>query len=175
MTARHALVVSLLGALLACAGCRERRLLPAAPLEEPNAPADTAISPPAGSMAAPGASQAAGASPERASAVRPPPASEMVARALLAEQFRRAGYRVRYDVTVGEPGRFEFTVDGYDPEARVGYEYIALEERETDLVESELRALANESDYRILVLDAAAPEALTGLAEAFLDALPARD
>jgi hypothetical protein len=93
--------------------------------------------------------------------------SEAEARTILAARFRAAGYRVRHDVRVVGDG-FELTVDGYDPEARVGFEYIAPAERDTDLVAEERARLARDRTYRILVLDPMTRSALEQQADAFL-------
>lgn len=97
-----------------------------------------------------------------------PPVSEAEARVILGEYFRNAGYRVRYDVHVAREGQFELTVDGYDPEARVGFEYIAPAERNTDVTADERTRLARDTTHRILILDAMARPVLEQRAGAFL-------
>src|SRR5690606_24942171 len=82
------------------------------------------------------------------------PMTEAAARSLLAERFRAAGFRVRYDVLVDRAGLYAVTLDGYDPEAEVGFEYIAEEERDTDIIAGERAALARDGARRVLVLDA---------------------
>lgn len=96
--------------------------------------------------------------------------SEAAARALLAQRFRAAGFRVRYDVPVAREGAFALTVDGYDPVRRVGFEYVATAERDTDLDASERAALAHERSPRILIVDAADAASLDAAASRFLDA-----
>lgn len=193
MTARTVPIVSLLCAILACTGSRERRLLgtdspPESPAASPagsragaaaKSRAEVTIEPlvrAAGSVTGPADTRLRRASARSATPARAqpsaPPASETVARALLFNRFREAGFRIRYDVPVREPGRFEFTADGYDPAARVGYEYIAQGERDTDLRAAEMSALGRTGEYRILVLEAAAPEALSAPVERFLARLP---
>lgn len=97
-----------------------------------------------------------------------PPASEVVARAILAERFRGAGLRVRYDVAIGRPGQFQFTADGYDPRSRVGYEYVAAAERDTDLAAAERLVLEGDPEYRILIIDAAPVSSIEEQAARFL-------
>lgn len=121
----------------------------------------------------------AASSPPAAAPVEPaPPAvdagpllSEAAARALLAERFRAAGHRVRYDVRVTVEGAFDVTLDGFDPDDRVGFEYIASGEVGTDVTAAERDALASgEGDLRILVLDASDAATVAAAAEAFLAA-----
>jgi hypothetical protein len=95
------------------------------------------------------------------------PVSEAEARMLLATRFRAAGYRVRHDVRVTGRG-FELTVDGYDAESRVGFEYIAPAERDTDVVADERAHLARDRTYRILIIDPVTRSALEQRAHAFL-------
>lgn len=179
MTIRCALSASLLCAILACTGSRERRVLSTSGHGEQQSPSDIQANAPVGAADGTLAERtpqvsAAASSARVANAPAPaPPATENVARALLAERFREAGYRILYDVTVREPGRFEFTVDGYDPVSQVGYEYIAESERETDLLAAERRALGADRNYRILVLDAVPADALIEPVSRFLAGLPA--
>lgn len=102
---------------------------------------------------------------------RDEPAGEAEARVLLGERFRSRGLRVRYDVRLHEPGLFDVTVDGYDPEARIGFEYIASAERDTDLVAEERARLAAQSTHRILILDEASRQSVLDAADEFLRAL----
>jgi hypothetical protein len=99
--------------------------------------------------------------------------SEAAGRALLAERFRAAGFRVRYDVPVAREGAFALTVDGYDPARRVGFEYVAAAERDTDLDAAERAALAHERPQRILIVDAADAGGLDAEATRFLRAAQA--
>lgn len=126
-------------AALACSGGRGRRHLSgAAP-----PPARVIVSQDAGTDARPSG----------------PRLSEAAARLLLTERFRAAGLRVRFDVPVvsevvdAEGGAFELSVDGYDPQARIGFEYVAASEADTDLSAAERAALAQDSEHRILVID----------------------
>jgi hypothetical protein len=100
-----------------------------------------------------------------------PALTEAAARALLAERFRAAGFRVRYDVQVARDGAFALTVDGYDPARRVGFEYVAEAESDADLDPGEHTALARDREQRILIIDAASDAEITALAERFLQAL----
>jgi len=96
-----------------------------------------------------------------------PPLSETEARAMLSERFRRAGLRVRQDVRVrGES--YDVTLDGYDPDRDIGFEYIAVSERGTDLDDAERAALASK---RILILDASSEQTVSAAADAFLASL----
>lgn len=95
-----------------------------------------------------------------------PPLTEAEARAILFDAFRRAGYRIRHDVRVREDG-LDVTLDGLDPERGVGYEYIAVEERGTDISDQE-RRLLREHYPRVLILDAAPEPELEERIRAFL-------
>jgi len=83
-----------------------------------------------------------------------PPLGEAAARALLAGALREAGLRILHDVRVQGPG-YDITLDGWDPARRVGFEYIAPEEVDTDLAASEREALTAATDLHVLILDAA--------------------
>lgn len=111
---------------------------------------------------------AAESAPEHA-AERPPvegdPLDEASARWLLATRFRAAGLRVVEDVTI-EAGGALLVVDGFDPGRRVGYEYVAPEEREVEL--DAARRVAAHGDPRILVVDAAGAESIERAIDAFL-------
>ena len=108
-----------------------------------------------------------------------PPLTEAVARALLAKRFRAAGFRIRDDVRVrsesptaalgdADPS-FDLTVDGYDPEAKVGFEYIDPAEVGSDLLAEERAALGREnSGPRILILDPAPQSRILEQADEFL-------
>lgn len=87
------------------------------------------------------------------------PVSEVAARELLDTMFREAGMRVLNDVSI-ELGSIEVTLDGFDPQRGVGYEYIAPQEDEVDL--------PNVPELKILVLSGASREQLRAQAEAFL-------
>ena len=136
MIHRNWLPALLVCAALACSGAREHRHLPGA--------TESAVREVAGEDAGIDA---------RPSAAR---LSEAAARTLITERFRAAGLRIRYDVPVVQSGgdpAFELTVDGYDPQARIGFEYVAASEVDTDLTAAERAALALDSEHRILVLD----------------------
>ncbi len=90
--------------------------LPKTPLPTPKAPQQMA------------SEQDAGTTPPVESVL-----SELEGRALLAQLFRQAGFRILYDVTanVAAPGaRDSLRLDGFDPIRQVGYEYISAGERE---------------------------------------------
>lgn len=93
---------------------------------------------------------------------------EAIARELLDRLFREAGLRIVNDVKWSRPG-IELTLDGYDPERDVGYEYIAAAEAGAELDESERIAL--QTHPRIFVAAPAARDQLQSAAEAFLAAL----
>lgn len=97
-----------------------------------------------------------------------PPLGETEARLLAADRFRRAGLRIRQDVRVIRTGLYDLTLDGWDPEQRVGYEYIAPEEAGLDLDGPELAELARDSTLRVLILDRTDRPTTTALIEAFL-------
>jgi len=96
-----------------------------------------------------------------------PPLSEAAARVLLAQRFRVAGFRVRQDVRIRGQG-FDLTADGFDPAKKVGFEYIAAEERGTDLLAEERSALARDPALDLLVVQAADSAQLTRAADSFL-------
>ena len=95
-------------------------------------------------------------------------ASEVAARSLLNRLFRDAGLRIVND-RIFAKGQVEVTLDGYDPERGIGYEYIASEERGTDLSRQEELDLEDESD--ILVLSGGTLAEVEERALAFLAAL----
>lgn len=101
--------------------------------------------------------------------------SESAARALLADAFRAAGFRVRYDVPVARDGAFALTVDGYDPMRRVGFEYVAEEERGAELDAGERSLLARDPEQRVLVIDAVDAAGLEERAQRFLRDLGPRE
>jgi hypothetical protein len=103
---------------------------------------------------------------------REPPLDEGPARRLLAGRFRDAGLRIVEDVALAAP--VAITLDGFDPERRVGFEYIATEEAR-DLAEVDRAVLARSADPRVLVLPACGPSRCAAAAEAFLAQLPPRD
>ncbi len=109
---------------------------------------------------------AAESAPEHAAApAEGEPLDEASARWLLASRFRAAGLRVVEDVTIEAAG-VALAVDGFDPARRVGYEYVATEEREVEL--DAARRLAAHGDARILVVDAAGAGAIERAVDAFL-------
>jgi hypothetical protein len=96
------------------------------------------------------------------------PLDEGAARFLLAARFRAAGLRVLEDVSL-QVGDVAVVVDGFDPARRVGFEYVAAEEREVEL--DAARRLAAAPSLRILVVDAASADEVERAADAFLRAL----
>ncbi|MEM9487643.1 MAG: hypothetical protein AAGC55_00795 [Myxococcota bacterium] len=105
-----------------------------------------------------------------------PPLSEAAARAVLARRFRAAGFRIRADVRLRSDGppSVDLTVDGYDPAARVGFEYIDASERGRDLSAAERNALTGDPDRRILVIDSASRAHVMNAADTFLGAIERR-
>lgn len=94
-----------------------------------------------------------------------PSVSEVEARLLLNGLFRDAGLRVVNDRRFRRAD-VELTLDGYDPERGIGYEYIAPGERGTDVSASEVLALQTET--QILVVEGGTLDALETAAKAFL-------
>jgi agmatine/peptidylarginine deiminase len=84
---------------------------------------------------------------------------------LLDRLFRDAGLRIANDRQL-RTADWEFTLDGYDPEQGVGYEYIAAEERGTDISDAE--AVLLRANPRILVLEGGTLDELETRARAFL-------
>ncbi|MCG8422727.1 MAG: hypothetical protein MJE77_32840 [Proteobacteria bacterium] len=150
MIHRQVFVITAL-CVIACSGGRERPSVP-----NP------------GAMAGPPDPGQSGAKPSESS--HGPPASEAVARTILARRFRASGFRILHDVRVRSDGdrAFDLTVDGYDPDARVGYEYIAPIEVGSDVGDGERRALHSDETYRILIVDPVPQARLIELADKFL-------
>ena len=144
--------MSLLLAIVPIAGCGTGRD------QAPGAGAGTAP-PGTGGLGYDGVGSAAPGPPS-------PPVSEVDARDLLRREFRDAGLRVVSDVRLRGAG-FDITVDGYDPEREVGFEYVAADEVDTDVAAGEREALAA-SDSRVLLVDASSADALALVTRAFL-------
>ena len=167
------LAATLAVTLAACSSSQERRERTAPNVAVERAGPDDPATPAAG---------------DGSSAIPGPPVTEAVARALLARRFRDAGWRIRSDVRVtssgnsgdapdsvapdsdaaADPSAFELTVDGYDPEARIGFEYIDPSEAGADLSPTERTALASNSTHRILIVDPADSDRVLELADRFL-------
>ena len=90
--------------------------------------------------------------------------SETEARAILADAFRRAGYRILYDEP---PAASSIALDGYDPRHAVGYEYIAVAEQASA---TNVRELASD---KVLVIGPASRDAVIEASTKFVDALVA--
>jgi hypothetical protein len=97
---------------------------------------------------------------------------EAGARLLLAARFRAAGFRVVEDVRL-QAGGVELTVDGFDPARRIGYEYVAAEERGAEFDQGARERLAAMDEPRVLVLDSAGPDEVAKAADQFLAGLAA--
>lgn len=95
------------------------------------------------------------------------PLDEVTARLLLAERFRAAGLRVRYDVRLTGAG-YDLTVDGFDPERRIGFEYIAPSELHTDLDRAEPDHVAADDTMQILIIGPADEPTVMAAVDAFL-------
>lgn len=95
------------------------------------------------------------------------PLDEASARLLIASLLREAGLRVVADVPLGAGG-VEVTLDGFDPARRIGYEYVAADERGADLDDAERPRIAGMAGTRVLVIDSGDAEAVTGAVERFL-------
>jgi hypothetical protein len=99
------------------------------------------------------------------------PLDEASARRLIAARFRAAGLRVVEDVALEVDG-VSLVADGFDPVRRVGYEYVAAEERGLELDAAERARLADLAAVRVLVAEPAAAAELERAVEAFLAGLP---
>lgn len=86
--------------------------------------------------------------------------------------FRGAGLRIVNDHAF-HSSDVEVTLDGYDPERGVGYEYVAREEEGTDLSAEELVAL--EKVAGIFTATGGSLEQLQEQARVFLSALPTQE
>ncbi|MBL4637330.1 MAG: hypothetical protein JKY56_25975 [Kofleriaceae bacterium] len=101
-----------------------------------------------------------------------PPASEILARQALDALFRKQKLRIVNDVSCsamcidGESDSFEVTLDGYDPQLGIGYEYIAQEEIGLDVNPQEAKLLHN--SRQILLVGPAPLERVLEQAKLFL-------
>ena len=103
---------------------------------------------------------------------------ERTGRALLRERFTAAGLTIQEDFPFRE-GTIAFSMDGYDPARRIGYEYITTEagdrEELTPALLAELEALMARGQLHVLLVDEHdvdnQPAALTRAADRFLAAL----
>lgn len=90
---------------------------------------------------------------------------EIEARVILADMFRAAGYRIVYDVPL-ELGAATVAIDGFDPEARVGFEYRAADEQAAwD------GALPEGAGVKLLVIGPADRDTVEARGQAFLAAI----
>lgn len=108
------------------------------------------------------------------------PLSEANAVPILTRLFKRAGYTITNNIRV-TLGNVEVTLDGWDEQSRVGFEYLTSEHNDhLDLSLEEFQELAaaqSENKYHILVLDeveAQSEDELREYAQAFLQSLPKR-
>lgn len=118
--------------------------------------------------------RAAESAPSHAAAAAPTSREaldEATARRILAGRFRAAGLRILEDVPL-ETGGVTLVADGFDPARRVGYEYIAAEERDLELDAGERERLAGMTAVHILVTEKAVAGDLERAADAFLADLP---
>lgn len=105
---------------------------------------------------------------------------ERAACRLLKQRFEAAGFHIEENRTFDEAG-VRFEIDGFDPQARVGYEYVTREAGDDwdvdDQVIAALAARRAAGDLHILVVDERIAEHAAGLetvAAAFLAELPRR-
>lgn len=103
---------------------------------------------------------------------------ERQACALLKARFEAAGFRIAENVTFDEDG-VRCELDGFDADARVGYEYVTAEAGDgwdvDDAVKTAFAQKAAKGDLSILVVeegDAPDAAALTRAADGFLAKLP---
>jgi hypothetical protein len=94
-----------------------------------------------------------------------PDVTEAQARAVMARAFRAAGLRIREDLVVAG-----VTLDGGDPARKVGYEYVAVEERGLDMTPQARKALAAEDGWRVLIVEATDAAGLRARVDAFVSA-----
>jgi hypothetical protein len=99
---------------------------------------------------------------------------------ILHAVFRARSYQTRADVAFAEDG-VEFDADGWDPEARVGFEYMSSEAGDRhDLRPEELARLAERMDrgelFFFIIDESEVPDAetLRWAAERFLDEVARR-
>lgn len=98
--------------------------------------------------------------------------SEVQARRELDALFRDAGFRILNDELLPD-SPIEVVLDGYDPEQRIGYEYIDASEAAQSLARSEQEKASG--DVRVLVLDACSLDELRRTASSFLSAATTAD
>ncbi|MFM7206236.1 MAG: hypothetical protein ACKO4T_06180 [Planctomycetaceae bacterium] len=103
------------------------------------------------------------------------PLSEIEGCDLLARLFTKRGYAIRRNVLFREYG-VEFHVDGWDAQARVGFEYLTSEDDDHDDLTLEeyntLTAAQRRGDLAMFIIDEVEPvsaEALAAEAHEFLD------
>ncbi len=104
-----------------------------------------------------------------------PPASEAMARQVLDALFRKQKLRIVNDVScssqcIGSNAiSFDVTLDGFDPQLGIGYEYIAQEEIGLDVNPQEAKLLHNSP--QILLVGPAPLEQVVKDAKSFLQTL----
>ena len=91
--------------------------------------------------------------------------SEVSARRILNQRFRNAGYRILND-SLWKEEDIEVTLDGYDPEKEVGFEYIAPSEVGVDITDAETHRLRGHR--AILVVEPMSKQRLERYIEEFL-------
>jgi hypothetical protein len=92
---------------------------------------------------------------------------EASARLLIAARFRAAGFRVVEDALL-RVDSVELTLDGFDPARRVGYEYVAADERDADLTDDERAAVPSLPGVRVLIVESSGAESIAGTVDRFL-------
>lgn len=89
------------------------------------------------------------------------------ARRLITQLMREAGYRIVYDSPLSVPGA-RATIDGLDPAAGIGFEYIARTEQNLDLTATEIARLRALPSPRILIIEGGTAEAVEADTRAFI-------
>ena len=140
------------GLLFAACGGREGVPASPPPAAEDSAPVHSAAPPPRAADAGSGAA-----------------ISEVEARTLLFDRFRQAELRILRDYRLATAAG-EVTLDGFDPERGIGYEYIAVEERDVDPSAAERVALGAMTGVRVLLVEAGSADRVAAAADAFLGA-----
>lgn len=96
------------------------------------------------------------------------PLAEIEGCDLLARLFRARGYRISRNVRFREYG-VEFDIDGWDPKARVGFEYLSSEDEDhDDLSLVEYQALMDQmrrGELSLFVIDEVEPVSAADLEE----------
>jgi hypothetical protein len=98
--------------------------------------------------------------------------AEAVARRLIGERLRAHGLRVLHDENVAM-GAFMISLDGFDPERLVGFEYV--DQREREALQDLPRGMWRRQGQTILVVDATNREGLAAAVDRLVALLPKMD